>query len=117
MLFLISKNNILSCCKLKPNCVSMLLNFCQQNEIKSITVANQFNVMLPVGKYLVQTDTEGMVFLYTEIIQTGIVRDYREIVEHFEIVIQDFIPVEKQFTDVESKNLTSNLTLQLKHYL
>tara|TARA_R110000851_G_scaffold4974_1_gene20803 strand:- start:379 stop:666 length:288 start_codon:yes stop_codon:yes gene_type:complete len=95
----------------------MLLKYCTKNEIKSITVLEQFNVMLPVGKYLVQTDTEGMAFNYCEIVQTGYIRDYREILQYDNLVLQDFIPVEQQFTDVEAKELTSNLSLQLKHYL
>jgi hypothetical protein len=95
----------------------MLLKYCTKNEIKSITVLEQFNVMLPVGKYLVQTDTEGMAFNYCEIVQTGYIRDYREILQYDNLVLQEFIPVEQQFTDVETKELTSNLSLQLKHYL
>ena len=117
MIFLISDNKILSCCKLKNSCINMLLKYCTKNEIKSITVLEQFNVLLPVGKYLVQTDTEGMAFNYCEIVQTGYIRDYREILQYDNLVLQEFIPVEQQFTDVETKELTSNLSLQLKHYL
>jgi hypothetical protein len=114
MFFLTSENNIIEVCKLKANIINMILRFCKKEFIKSITIFEQFTTALPLGKYLVQTDTDGLEYSVYEINDAGYVREYKQIVELSKIKIFDFIPVEVGLTDEEKNQPTNTVDLRMQ---
>jgi hypothetical protein len=115
MFFLISDMdmNIIEVCKLKANIINMILRFCKKYFINSITIKEQFTTALPVGKYLVQTDTDGMEFSVYVIGDIGYLREYKEAIELYKIKIVEFIPVEVGLTDEERQTATGVIDLRM----
>jgi hypothetical protein len=114
MFFLINEDSIIEVSKLKINIINMILRFCKKELINSITILEQFDTSLSVGKYLVQTDKEGMEYSVYLITDTGYLREYKQAVALSKIKIVNFIPVEIGLTDEEKNQPTNTVDLRMQ---
>ena len=118
MFFLISENkHIIDSSKIKKNTVIMLLKYAKDNGITHITTSSEFNMLLSEGSYLVQTDEEGYEFGFYKIIQTGYLRDYRELEIIDRLTIQEIAPVDTTATDEQRAELLKSMDLKLSHFV
>ena len=118
MFFLLTeKKHIIDSTKIKKNILVMLLKYAKDNGITHITTEGEFNLLLAEGKYLVQTDKEGFEFNFYEIIQTGYIRDYREVIVHDKLLIQDVAPVDTVASEEQRAELLKFMDLKLTHFV